>query len=386
MMEALGGAGEVTGAGVAVKGEVYDINLRASSLLFQTFLHHLDTLLLTPDFSVFWLKLLGAIQQRLGGGTGGPLHQHFLESLKNVLLVMRASDVFSEMKERTGQDLYELTMRIIDTFHPEWKEELRGAMREGQSREVMAAEQQRDRERDREREAGQGEQGPVTPVKAGRKAGEELSSPLSVSSFLSEQAQAPREPILQHPSHPMPRVNGVTTPHRPAPSRSPPPQGASVEYPPVRPVDPRGSAAAPLPMPRVVPPAMNGMQPGAAPVVYRPMPPPHLQAGQPPPPAQPGPAPARPLAYTPVRAPSPTVNTSATPLPMMPKVSPPSVHPPLTNGVHGGNPSVVIRFPVRSPTAATANGVAGSTGSACHCLPLPTSAGGTATAWRIYPH
>ena len=179
----------------------FELQLRASSLLFHTFLHHVDTLLLTPDFSIFWLKLLGSIQARLHlSGASSPLQQHFVESLKNTLLVMRASGVFDEVHERTGQDLYELTMGVIDTFHPEWKDELTQCMWEGRTEDDRARESEREGDRAQLREVGAAIAS-STPIKdvlrSASDAAEELASPLSVSSFLSEQAHAPRQPLLQ---------------------------------------------------------------------------------------------------------------------------------------------------------------------------------------------
>ena len=337
----------------------YDINLRASSLLFSTFLHHLDTLLLTPDFHIFWLKLLGAMQQRShamqGGGGGGagngaagvtsssssPLHQHFMEGLKNTLLVMRAEGAFDEVKERSGVELYQLTMGVIDTLHPDWQAELRECMREGRAEEE---------DRGKSGQVAEVRGVPVTPQKVAERsasaAGEELSSPLSVSSFLSEQAQSSREraPLQPTPARsPPPHVNtNGSHPHHPAPA--PPPD------PPARVPPPASVPWVPLPYPlphphpHAHPPhPVNGGNTTIATAAYRPMPPPnHLPTSTA--------SPARLVIYQPPPRPShPSINIMS-PAPVMPRVSPTSATAPTTNGVHpAGATPVVIRFPVRSP-------------------------------------
>ena len=107
----------------------YDIAVKAASLLFQVFLHHLDTLLLSPDFTVLWLRLLGSIHKHTHSSVSGSGESraavHFIESLKNVLLVMQASGVWDDVQQRSGQDVWALTTQSIDQFKPEWRDELK---------------------------------------------------------------------------------------------------------------------------------------------------------------------------------------------------------------------------------------------------------------------
>ena len=130
-------------------GPAYDIGVKAASLLFQVFLHHLDTLLLSPDFTLFWLRLLGSIHQHTHNAASGSGESrtsvHFIESLKNVLLVMQASGVWDAVQQRSGQDVWTLTQQSIEHYKPEWRQELkdclgaRDASRESLSTPQMTA-------------------------------------------------------------------------------------------------------------------------------------------------------------------------------------------------------------------------------------------------------
>ena len=124
--------------GPAAEGEralpTYDLRLKAATLVFQTFLHHLDVLCEMSDFHLFWLKFVGSMERYMkhgdaaattgGGGRSGALSLHFSESLKNLLLVMHSTGVFAAISSRTGQDLLTLTWAVVDSFRPELRVQL----------------------------------------------------------------------------------------------------------------------------------------------------------------------------------------------------------------------------------------------------------------------
>ena len=353
----------------------FELQLRASSLLFHTFLHHVDTLLLTPDFSIFWLKLLGSIQSRLHlSGASSPLQQHFVESLKNTLLVMRASGVFDEVHERTGQDLYELTMGVIDTFHPEWKVELTQCMWEGRTEDDRARESEREGDRARLREVGAAIAS-STPIKdalrSASDAAEELASPLSVSSFLSGQAHAPRQPLLQQQRvhHGYGNANGGVEQLKQRDSTPPALNGTASSQP---------SAAAQPAEPLHMHSALShqhssaGLNAAARPAAGQydhpqggnrsalPLTQSHPQFRGPPLSTATNSQPVRPAPYQPHprAAPSQAHSVPALVAPaVLRKVPTAAVLPsPMANGIQHGAPPVVIRFPPRAPFVASVNG------------------------------
>lgn len=48
---------------LAPKEEAFDIRLKGATVLFQTFLHNLETISLLPDFHIFWLKFIGSMER-----------------------------------------------------------------------------------------------------------------------------------------------------------------------------------------------------------------------------------------------------------------------------------------------------------------------------------
>ena len=62
--------------------------LRAVTLLSKVFLHHLNTLLTLPNFSVLWLRALELLQSYLRAPNNETLFEAVPETLKNLLLVM----------------------------------------------------------------------------------------------------------------------------------------------------------------------------------------------------------------------------------------------------------------------------------------------------------
>lgn len=109
----------------------YDLRLRAATLVFQTFLHHLSVLCENRDFHIFWLKFVGSMERHMQHSVDsgrGALTLHFSESLKNLLLVMNADGVFAAVSERTGQNLLALTWAVIDSFRPDMRQQLQEHM------------------------------------------------------------------------------------------------------------------------------------------------------------------------------------------------------------------------------------------------------------------
>ena len=335
------------------QGPAYDIGVKASSLLFQVFLHHLDTLLLSSDFPLLWLRLLGSIHSHThhtAGGSGeGRAAVHFIESLKNVLLVMQAAGAWDSVQQRSGQDLWALTMQSIDSFKAEYKQELKECMgeRSGGARDAMR---------------GAPQLPPAALSVDSRSvsaASEELNSDVSVASFLRQQPAA--AVTLEGPPATAPLTNGLHS----LPSRYPvPANGISHSTQPyVAPVITSPSAPSSRPLPSFVPvPA-----PASTPSVSTPYP-------VPPSAIQPRPVAAAPLSsvypvppssalQTPVRPAFAAHSTSSNSVPISAPAgaAPPSFHPvPPPVGV------VPLRSAMYPPPPAP---------SASHFRPVPPPAG-----------
>jgi brefeldin A-resistance guanine nucleotide exchange factor 1 len=102
---------------IAQAKEGGDIRLKAATVVFQTFLHNLDTISALPDFHIFWLKFIGSMERHMKGNAGQSVSVHFTEWLKNVLLVMHANGTFDLASKRSGQDLWALTWAVITLYH-----------------------------------------------------------------------------------------------------------------------------------------------------------------------------------------------------------------------------------------------------------------------------
>ena len=360
----------------------YDPSLKACSLLFQTFLHHLETLLLSPDFAVFWTRLLAAIQRLADAGSQAQ-QQHVLEALKNALLVLKAAGVWDSVRERTGQDLHDMTLHCIDSFRADWKDELRACLLAGDGGRQAGRDASREAETRQRQERGERNGALTVPAmrvntRPAVDSGDDLNSPVSISSFLSQQQAEPptlsrahshpdaAQGSLQQQQHVPPVFRPVPATGAPFPTVQPPLPAPHVPYPSAAPVYAAGAGA----VPRFVP----AFLPGAAPLptgTVRPIPPPTrdqpYQVGVAPPlpfSALPFASPARPPALQVDPRPSMAAN-SQPPLPM-PKVSPSSAS--HTNGLHhSANGPVVIRFPARAPptsgSAVTSPSSAGSGGA-----------------------
>jgi hypothetical protein len=97
--------------------------LRAATVLFQTLLHNMNTLVALPDFHLFWLKLLAALEPCLRADTES-VAQHFAEHLKNTLLVMETSGIFRVASGRAGLDVLAASWRTLEPFAPRIREEV----------------------------------------------------------------------------------------------------------------------------------------------------------------------------------------------------------------------------------------------------------------------
>eukprot|EP01133_Synstelium_polycarpum_P004115 gene4115-4805_t len=108
-----------------------DTRLRGSALLSKVFLQNLNTLIkLGESFPVLWKEILAYLRTYMG--LSEVLSESVPESLKNMLLVMNNSGVFtppepdqseSAASTTTGQSLWELTWEIINEFCPKIREE-----------------------------------------------------------------------------------------------------------------------------------------------------------------------------------------------------------------------------------------------------------------------
>jgi hypothetical protein len=107
----------------------FDVRLKAATLVFQSFLHHLGPLTSLPDFPQFWLMFIGSMKRLMQGTSPGigsaALDVHFTEGLRNLLLVMHSSGSFDAVTQRTGQNVLGLTWTVIDSFRPELSEQLK---------------------------------------------------------------------------------------------------------------------------------------------------------------------------------------------------------------------------------------------------------------------
>jgi hypothetical protein len=111
-----------------VLNNLADLRLRISALLFQVLLHQLPVVSLLPDFHIFWLKFIGFLERYMQHKSDERLSIHFTESLKNLLLVMSATNVFVVASQKSGQDLSALTWAVIGTFQPTLRSSLEEAL------------------------------------------------------------------------------------------------------------------------------------------------------------------------------------------------------------------------------------------------------------------
>jgi len=124
--------------------EILDIRPRIFSVLFQTFLHHLDIICQMPDFHRFWLQFLNRInkclqrlldlsqqlqqqQTQLSAVIQSSHHSlitHILESLKNMLLVMHSSALLDRLSQELRIDLISQTFVELQQFPQQLRQPL----------------------------------------------------------------------------------------------------------------------------------------------------------------------------------------------------------------------------------------------------------------------
>jgi len=118
-----------------------DEGMKAFMLLSRMFLHHLHTLASSKDFHILWLRVIGLMADCVKAPGKLGLAEMVLESLKNMLLVMQADNIFEEATKKTGQELWPLTWTVIDSFCPELREELEPMVKGKEVAAEAAAEQ-----------------------------------------------------------------------------------------------------------------------------------------------------------------------------------------------------------------------------------------------------
>ena len=103
-----------------------DVALACSVLLSRTLLHNLNALASAPDFHTLWLKVIGLLAHNMSvTKEGTTLHESTLHFVTNLLMVMAHSRVLEAVSERSGQNVLELTWRILDSLCPHVRERLR---------------------------------------------------------------------------------------------------------------------------------------------------------------------------------------------------------------------------------------------------------------------
>ena len=116
-----------------LKPEVYqtdptgmnETRLQAANLLCRTFLHHLPLLSQRANMLDLWLKILDIMDRLMNSGQGDNLEEAVPESLKNILLVMAGSKVFTvpTLGEQPSE-LWLETCKRVDRFLPNLMAEL----------------------------------------------------------------------------------------------------------------------------------------------------------------------------------------------------------------------------------------------------------------------
>jgi brefeldin A-resistance guanine nucleotide exchange factor 1 len=124
------------------KDNTEEIRMRASSILCKTFLQYLPTIVRSPDFKPLWLKILRFIEMYMKAENSETLAEAITEALKNILLVMFASEIFrppdssllapisnvpnsnnnsiqSPLDLNAQHELWDLSWKTIDKFCPQ---------------------------------------------------------------------------------------------------------------------------------------------------------------------------------------------------------------------------------------------------------------------------
>jgi len=115
-------------SGLAIDDD--DLRLKLLTLVFQVWLHDIHILIESDrQFHVLWFKFLATMRKFIlmvdkHPNNGANLVIHCCESLKNVILVFEANDVFNKLAEKTGQNIWEDTWKILDEIAPNLKQEI----------------------------------------------------------------------------------------------------------------------------------------------------------------------------------------------------------------------------------------------------------------------
>lgn len=102
-----------------------ETRMRASSLLCKVFLQHLTTLARLSTFTALWLTILDYMDKYMKSDKSDLLHDVIPESLKNMLLVMETTGLFSQTNSNIKfSQLCVITKDRIESFLPGLWEDL----------------------------------------------------------------------------------------------------------------------------------------------------------------------------------------------------------------------------------------------------------------------
>jgi len=117
----LAGLLESKGLQSAAPEAIDKTRLRAWLLISKIFLHQLDSLGALADFRSLWLEILGHMERYMSASQTEVLSDTIPETLRNILHVMAATDIFSrDAKVQTsgGKNLWQETWQQVDRFCP----------------------------------------------------------------------------------------------------------------------------------------------------------------------------------------------------------------------------------------------------------------------------
>eukprot|EP00127_Corallochytrium_limacisporum_P003297 Clim_evm146s147 gene=Clim_evmTU146s147 len=103
-----------------------ETRVRATALLCKTFLQRMQPLSLLPSFKRVWIAILDILEKFMRMERNDMLHEAVPESMKNMLLVVHTSGVFTSHQQLYGdqEDLWPVTWRRVDVFLPGLRQEL----------------------------------------------------------------------------------------------------------------------------------------------------------------------------------------------------------------------------------------------------------------------
>jgi len=101
--------------------------IRATNLLTRTLLHNVEILASIPQFHILWLRIITFMSKSLV--RYGNVRDSAMESLKNLIMVMRSEGLFDVISEGAGENVSGLTWSVIEGQSPgiraEFEEDLR---------------------------------------------------------------------------------------------------------------------------------------------------------------------------------------------------------------------------------------------------------------------